>query len=247
LAAGSREMIFVMPSAHTIYYGSMYSNSVTTGDWDDFIVHDLVSYIDAHYRTIPDRMSRGLAGHSMGGYGTIRLGMTHPEVFSSIYWLSACCLAANSWDKESPPMIKAESVRSAADLEKADFGTRATIAESAAWSPNPKNPPLFFDVPWLDGKLRPEIAAKWDANAPLAMIDQHIPSLKELHAIAGDVGTKDGLMASNEELDRVLTAYGIAHTFETYEGTHISGIQDRVEKKVVPFFSTNLSFGRTGR
>ncbi|MGC2416287.1 MAG: alpha/beta hydrolase-fold protein, partial [Candidatus Acidiferrales bacterium] len=51
LSAGSREMIFVMPSAHTIYYRSMYSNSVTTGDWDNFIVHDLVSYIDAHYRT----------------------------------------------------------------------------------------------------------------------------------------------------------------------------------------------------
>ncbi len=143
-------------------------------------------------------------------------------------------------------MIKAESVRSAADLDKADFGTRATIAESAAWSPDPKNPPLFFDVPWLDGKLQPEIAAKWDANAPIAMIDQHIPSLKELHAIAGDVGTKDGLMASNEELDHILTSYGIAHTFETYEGTHISGIQDRVEKKVVPFFSNNLSFGRAG-
>ena len=246
LAAGAREMIFVMPSAHTVYYGSMYSNSITTGDWDDFIAHDLVSYIDAHYRTIPNRMSRGLAGHSMGGYGTIRLGMEHPEVFSSIYWLSACCLAANPWDKESPVMIKAESVRSAADLDKADFGTRATIAESAAWSPNPKNPPLFFDVPWLDGKLRPEIAAKWDANAPLAMIDQYIPSLKELHAIAGDVGTKDGLMASNEELDHILTAYGIAHTFETYDGTHISGIQDRVEKKVVPFFSNSLSFGRAG-
>ena len=234
LAAGSREMIFVMPSAHTIYYGSMYSNSVTTGDWDDFIAHDLVSYIDAHYRTIPNRMSRGLAGHSMGGYGTVRLGMEHPEVFSSIYWLSACCLAASPWDKESPAMIKA------------DFGTRASIAESAAWSPNPKNPPLFFDVPWLDGKLQPQIAAKWDANAPLAMIDQYVPNLRELHAIAGDVGTKDGLMASNEELDHVLTAYGIEHTFETYEGTHVSGIQDRVEKKVVPFFSNNLSFGRAG-
>jgi S-formylglutathione hydrolase len=247
LAAGSREMIFVMPSAHTVYYGSMYSNSVTTGDWEDYIAHDLVSYIDAHYRTIPDRMSRGLGGHSMGGYGTIRLAMKHPEVFSSIYWLSACCLSGNPWDKQSPAMIKAESVHSAADLAKADFGTRATIAESAAWSPDPKNPPLFFDIPWLDGKLQPQVAAKWDANAPLAMIDQYVTSLRELHAIAGDVGTKDGLMASNEELDHILTAYGIAHTFETYEGTHISGIQDRVEKKVVPFFSNNLSFGRTGR
>jgi S-formylglutathione hydrolase len=247
LASGSREMIVVMPNAHTIYFGSMYSNSVTTGDWEDFIALDLVSYVDAHYRTIPNRMSRGLAGHSMGGYGTIRLAMKHPEVFSTMYWLSACCLAANPWGTESPAMRKAESVPSAADLAKTEFGTRAALAEAAAWSPNPQNPPLFFDLPWLDGKLQPQIAAKWDANAPLAMIDQYIPSLRELHALAGDVGTKDPLMASNEDLDRILTAYGIAHTFQTYDGTHVSGIQDRLEKKVMPFFSNNLLFGRRGR
>lgn len=246
LASGAREMIVVMPNAYTVYYGSMYSNSVTTGDWEAFITHDLVSYMDAHYRTIPDRMSRGLAGHSMGGYGTIRLAMKYPEIFSSIYWLSACCLAPSPLNTESPAMVKAESVRSAADLAQADFGTRATIASAAAWSPDPKNPPLFLDLPWLNGKLQPQVGPKWDANAPLAMIDQYVPSLKELHAIAGDVGTKDPLMGSNEDVDRVLTAYGIAHTFETYEGTHISGIQDRLEKKVMPFFSDNLSFGRTG-
>jgi enterochelin esterase-like enzyme len=244
LASGSREMIVVMPNAYTVYMGSMYSNSVTTGDWESFVAHDLVSYMDAHYRTIPNRMSRGLAGHSMGGYGAVRIGMKHPEMFSSIYWLSACCLAPNL-NAETPDLVNAESVRSAADLAKASFGTRAMVASAAAWSPNPQNPPLFFDLPWVAGKLQPRVAEKWEANAPLAMVDQYVPNLKEFHSIAGDVGTKDGLMASNEELDRALTAYGITHTFETYDGTHISGIQDRLEKKVMPFFSSNLSFGST--
>ena len=45
---------------------------------------ELVAYIDAHYRTLAQASSRGLAGHSMGGYGTIRIGMKHPEVFSSL-------------------------------------------------------------------------------------------------------------------------------------------------------------------
>jgi S-formylglutathione hydrolase len=241
-AGAAREMIVVMPNAYTAYMGSMYSNSVTTGDWEAFLARDLVSYVDAHYRTIPNRMSRGLAGHSMGGYGTIRLGMKFPDVFSSIYVLSACCLEP-SLSVESPSLVNAEGIRSAADLAKADFGTRAMIASAAAWSPNPTNAPLFFDLPWLDGKLQPQVARKWDANAPLAMLDQYVPNLKKLHAIAGDVGTKDGLMASNQELDRSLTTYGIAHTFETYDGTHVSGIQDRLGKKVLPFFSTNLTFG----
>lgn len=78
--------------AHTVFQGSMYSNSVTTGDWEGYITRDLVSYVDARYRTIPARGSRGLAGHSMGGYGTIRIAMKHPDVFASIYIMSACCL-----------------------------------------------------------------------------------------------------------------------------------------------------------
>jgi len=66
--AGGREMILVMPDAFTKYSGSMYSNSPTIGDWEGFIATDLVGYIDSHYRTIANRDSRGLSGHSMGGY-----------------------------------------------------------------------------------------------------------------------------------------------------------------------------------
>ncbi len=241
IAAGSREMIVVMPSAYTVYMGSMYSNSVTTGNWEAFITQDLVSYVDSHYRTIPQRASRGLAGHSMGGYGTIRIGMKYPEVFSSLYALSACCLAPNR-NTQGTAMEKAEAIRSAAELAKMDFGTRAMIASAAAWSPDPEKPPLYLDLPVKDGKPQPLIEAKWDANAPLAMLDQYVPNLKEFHAIALDVGTKDGLMQSIEELDRDMTTFGIHHTFETYEGTHVSGIQVRLEKQVMPFFSENLSF-----
>jgi S-formylglutathione hydrolase len=81
----AKEMILVMPNAYTRYQGSMYSNSVTTGNWEDFVVTELVAYVDSHYRTIANRNSRGLVGHSMGGYGAMRLGMKHPEVYSSIY------------------------------------------------------------------------------------------------------------------------------------------------------------------
>jgi len=93
IAAGTmREMILVNPDAFTKYSGSMYSSSPTTGDWQSYIADDLVSYVDKHYRTIANRMSRGLGGHSMGGYGTIRIGMKRPDVFSSLYIMSACCL-----------------------------------------------------------------------------------------------------------------------------------------------------------
>src|SRR5262249_31157891 len=70
-----KELIVVLPDSKTVHNGSMYSSSVTTGDFEQFIARDLVAYIDAHYRTIPNRLSRGLVGHSMGGYGATRIGM----------------------------------------------------------------------------------------------------------------------------------------------------------------------------
>jgi enterochelin esterase-like enzyme len=243
LASGSaREMIIVMPNAYTAYQGSMYSSSPTTGDWEAFVTRDLVSYIDSHYRTIPDAGSRGLAGHSMGGYGTVRIGMKNPEVFSSLYILSPCCMSANISPKAS---AKAEAIHTPADLAAADFGTKAQLASAAAWSPNPKNPPLFLDLPYKGDELQPSVVAKWAANAPLAMIDEYILNLKKMHAIAMDAGDKDEPIASTvRTLDRILTSYDIPHAFEIYPGNHVSGIANRMETKTLPFFSKNLSFGQ---
>ena len=79
------------------------------------------------------------------------------------------------------------------------------------------------------------------ANSPLVMLDQYIGNLKKLHAIAGDVGTSDGLMASNKQLEEAFTNFGINHKFETYDGDHTNHIKDRIEGSVFPFFSQNLS------
>jgi S-formylglutathione hydrolase len=241
LAAGAREMIVVMPNAYTRYAGSMYSSSVVTGDWEAYIAKDLVAYIDSHYRTIPNVASRGLAGHSMGGYGTMRIGMKYPEVFSSIYALSPCCMIPNMTPAPGPS--KAEAIHTIEDFNKADFGTKAQFASAAVWSPNPKNPPFFFDLPTKDGQVQELVLAKWAANAPLAMVDQYLGNLKRLHAIAFDAGDKDTAIAATiRTLDGILNGYDLPHTFEIYEGTHVSGIQNRIETKTMAFFSKNLSF-----
>src|SRR6185503_1378188 len=100
-AKGAREMIVVLPDSKTVHNGSMYSNSVTTGNFEDYIARDVVAYMDSHYRTIADRNSRGLVGHSMGGYGASRIGMKHPEVFGALYIMSPCCMSARGSD--GPP------------------------------------------------------------------------------------------------------------------------------------------------
>ena len=240
------EMILVNPDAFTLYNGSMYSSSPTTGDWERFITHDLVNYIDSHYRTIANRDGRGLAGHSMGGYGTLRIGMKYPEVYSSIYAMSSCCLMNNPGAiRPRPSTANADKTAKAGDGKGPAIFAKVLSAEAAAWSPNPQNPPSFFDPPNVDGKVRPEIAAKWIANSPLAMLDQYVTNLKEYRAIKMDVGLQDTLAASNEEMDASLTQIGVPHKFETYEGTHTSKVKERYEMSVLPFFSENLKMSAT--
>jgi enterochelin esterase-like enzyme len=89
----------------------------------------------------------------------------------------------------------------------------------------------------------PDIVARWAANAPLAMVHQYIPSLKQYDAIAVDAGDKDvGIAATVRALDRILTDYGIAHDAEIYDGDHVNRIGQRLETKVLPFFSAHLKF-----
>ena len=115
-ALGAKEMIVVLPDSKTLHNGSMYSSSVTTGDFELFIARDLVAYIDAHYRTIPERQSRGLVGHSMGGYGATRIGMKHSDVFGSLYIMSPCCLSPRPAGSMNPEIAKSlEALKTPAD------------------------------------------------------------------------------------------------------------------------------------
>ncbi len=252
-AQGSLEMIVVLPDSKTIYNGSMYSSSQTTGDFEKFIYHDVVAYIDAHYRTIPDRQSRGLAGHSMGGYGASRIGMKHPEVFGALYIMSPCCMSPMTGGGPGPAdqaneralaaEKKASEAKSPADLaaQSPGFGA-ALFADAAAWAPDPKNPPLYFDLPTKDGVPQPEIVAKFTTNAPLAFVDQYTGNLKQYRAISIDVGDQDGLRFDTIKLHKILDDYGIANGFEIYSGTHTSAVADRFQNHVLPFFSKNLCF-----
>lgn len=240
---GSKEMIVVLPDSKTAHNGSMYSSSVTTGDFERFIARDLVAYIDANYRTIPDRRSRGLVGHSMGGYGASRIGMKHADVFGSLYIMSPCCMSPRAAGQ-----ISAENEAAIAALTSPQqSGTlpgnlRSTLAAASAWSPNPANPPLYVDLPMKNGEAQPEVLARFAANAPLAFVHQYIGELRRYDAISMDVGDQDGLRTDTGKLHDVLDSYGIQNGFEIYSGNHTSAVADRFQNHVLPFFSENLCF-----
>ena len=240
LAQGAKEMIVVLPDSKTLHNGSMYSSSVTTGDFERYVAHDVVAYIDVHYRTIPDRTSRGLVGHSMGGYGATRIGMKHPDVFGSLYIMSPCCLSTRGAGRANPANDSAlAAVKTTADAANLPWGMRAQLASAAAWSPNPQKPPLYLDLP-TDSATRNAVLAKWAANAPLAFVDQYIGHLRQYDAIAMDVGDRDGLRTGAGQLHDIMDRYGIPNEFEVCSGTHTSAVAVRFQNHVLPFFSKHL-------
>jgi enterochelin esterase-like enzyme len=242
-AKGAREMILVLPDSKTVHNGSMYSSSVTTGDFETFITRDLIAYIDRHYRTIPHRESRGLVGHSMGGYGATRLGMRHPDVFGALYIMSPCCLSArDAGPTDAASEAALAQVRTPAESAGLPFILRAQLAVGAAWSPNPAKPPLYIDLPVKNGVVQPDVLARWAANAPLSFVDQYIGGLKRYRAIAMDVGDQDSLRVDAGKLHDVLDANHVANSFEIYPGTHTSNVAFRFENNVIPFFSRTLAF-----
>jgi len=250
-ALGAKQMIVVLPDSKTAYGGSMYSRSQTTGDFEEFIAHDLVAYMDRHYRTIPDRKSRGLVGHSMGGYGALRIGMKYPDVFGALYVMSPCCLSVHRPDPNAPQeqaFLKAvEEMKSPAGAANFSFFWKAQLANAAAWSPDPKNPPLYLDLPVKGTVVQQDILAKWKANSPLAFIDQYIDNLRKYRAIAIDVGDEDGLRFDTIDVHQILNSYGVANSFEIYHGTHTSAVADRFQNHVLPFFSRSLCFTKNCR
>jgi enterochelin esterase-like enzyme len=241
---GFSESIVVTPDAYTLHRGSLYSSSPTIGDWERFVAEDLVAFVDGKYRTIATRMSRGLAGHSMGGYGALRIAMKRPDVFSAVYAMSACCLAVNR-NPRGDTMAAAEAVKTREQAEEAargsDVALSVALASAAAWSSNPAGAPLFLDLPMANGQVRAAVLDKWAANAPLEMVRQHAPDLQKLYALAVDIGVSDTLLPANRQLHEVMTALRIPHSYEEYDGDHTNRVRERIGRNVLVFFSRNLA------
>jgi S-formylglutathione hydrolase len=252
LVAGGlvREMIIVMPDAHTRLGGSFYANSVAAGNWDDFIARDLVHFIDAKYRTVARTESRGLAGHSMGGYGALTIGMRHAgTIFGAVYSMSPCCThmtaaAGTAMQAAWPALASAEST----GVMPASPLLQHLVALSAALSPDASRPPLFIDLPFVtvDGhaSVVDSVFRRWTANTPYDMIPRYGDNLRRLRGLAIEVGKGDDGVSPTEiaELDSALSVAGIGHTFTTFDGGHVDHLGVRLTGAVFPFFSRTLVF-----
>jgi enterochelin esterase-like enzyme len=244
-------MIIVMPDGSNRYGGSFYTNSIATGNWEDHIVRDLVAFIDKNYRTLPRAESRGIAGHSMGGYGALKIALKHPDVFGAAYGTSSCCLSYTPSAENSQSMIAAGKLASFAEADKATFPVQVRFALAAAWSANPTKPPFFSEYPLNvnggDAERSSDVLARWQANIPTYMADQFATNLRRLRGIAFDAGTQEAsIQNANRQFAEALERNKIEHTFEIFEGGHTDKVRERIETKMLPFFSRTLVSQKPG-
>ena len=250
----SKEMIVVVPSGRNAYLGSFYTNSSAGGNWENYIYQDVVRYIDGRYRTIAKPASRGIAGHSMGGYGAIMIGMKHPDVFSAIYSLSPCCLGLEGdLSGDNRAWLKAAAATNRNIFQKEpqsfeDFWVVAMVAMAAAFAPDPNHGPLFARFPYVDkrGMLVPNepVHSEYRSRMPLYLVDQYRSNLVKLRGLSIDVGEYDEfshIRIASAKFSDALASRGVPHSFEIYkDGDHGNKVRERFERFVVPFFSRTL-------
>ncbi|MES1160752.1 MAG: alpha/beta hydrolase-fold protein [Bacteroidota bacterium] len=259
-----RPMIIVFPNSFTRYGGSFYTNSSLTGNWADYIVKDVVDYVDKNFRTIPQRSSRGIAGHSMGGHGALKLAMQYPGIFSSVYALSP---AALYWLKEFNVGNKVyqilDTIKDEASVSSLlnkqpfaqtpiDFSELLTVSLARAFSPNEHQPPFFADFPvhfaGNNAISDTVVLRQWETNFPLNMIETHLAALKSFTALKIDWGRNDeftDIPVTCLQFSKKLEANGVRHCAEEYIGTHVSklGRRDgRFYAELLLFFDANLKF-----
>lgn len=254
-----RPIIVIMPDQYTLYRGSFYTNSTFTGKWADFTGKDLVAFIDKNYRTIPDKDSRGVAGHSMGGQGALKMGMLFPDVFSSVYALSPAVLDGAKGDYGilgEAYYRRINEIKSREQLITGEgtINPNAIVAMGRAYTPNQDKPPFYADLPYEYKNdsliINYKVLNIWTHKSVIGMVDDHIEDLKKLKALKLDWGRNDQwkhIPPSCQQFSKKLENLGINHYAEEYIGTHANKLwtdDGRALNDMLPFFDTYLQFDK---
>lgn len=226
--------VLVLPDCFNRWGGSQFIDSEGTGRYQTYLADEVFAFVDAEFRTIPDREARAVLGRSSGGFGALRLGMDRPDVVSvigshagdaafEVSMRPMLTSAAIAIDLAGGLRAFAEEIPVSGPKNATEFDAIFVLAAGAAYSPDSRAFP-FAQIPVepSTGQLNGEVWARWLAQDPLGRIDASLAALQRMSLIYVDAGNRDehGLHFAARLLDEALRKRGLPVRYEEYEGGH---------------------------
>jgi S-formylglutathione hydrolase FrmB len=229
--------IVVYVDAWTAYGGSQFVDSHGTGRYHSYLCDEVVPFVDARYRTLPQAAHRAIMGKSSGGFGAMITPMLRPDLFGALATHAGDALYENCYIPEFGPAVRLlrdydgdiwqwwDDFRSRVSFTKeADMHLIALLGVAACFSAREDGSvELPFDP--RTGMLRPETWQQWLDWDPVRMVPRYAGALRGLRGIWIDAGTSDdffldlGAVAFRDALREAGVSDDVV-AFELFEGTH---------------------------
>ena len=231
----SGPMILVLVDCFTKFGGNQYINSSATGRYEDYIINEIVPFVDKTYNT----SYHAVWGKSSGGYGALMLGMRHPEIFKGLVDHSGDAAFDYCYLPDFPKAL--DAFRAADNSpkkwlekfwkkpnrhQKSDGSPLNIFAMAAHYSPNSKSKDMGVDLPFdiETGEMSEKVWNRWLACDPVRMIEKYRSNLKKLKLIFIDCGTRDeyNLQWGARILHSKLKKMNIKHYYEEFDDGHMN-------------------------
>ncbi len=237
-ASAIPELIVVMPDANNKLEAGFYANSPATGNWEDFVVQDLVGNVDRRYRTDARASKRALVGHSMGGFGALNIGFNHAQVFGLIYAISPCCIGFVG--RQAPSSRAWAALSKTRRWQGAPDEAGILLGMAAALDGSRTDPRLFVELPFVvgtDGAAVPNATAqaRWLARMPPDRASAMVQRGDRPPVIVIESGSEETMLRLGVELLRArLDSLSVRYADTTYTGGHVDRVREGFTQHMLP-------------
>ena len=220
-------VILVKPDGSSeTWKGSWYTNSEYYGLFEDYIVYDLMTYIDSAYNTIDAADKRSIMGHSTGGCGAVKLALKHPDVFRGVASHSGVLGFRSFYDSVFAAVMRAYG-GSGPFIPNPGSYTEVMFSSAAAFSPNLDYPPYFVDLPIdTSGTLIDSTWGKWLLHSPTYIAAQYARDADQI--IRFNCDTQDAYVyPGNVAFADTLDSLGVSFEFQSFQGNDWTNLYEQ--------------------
>ena len=253
---GSGEMapaVVMVPDCFTSLGGNQYVNSPAVGRYADYLVEELLPFVEGQFNLVRQPAGRGVFGKSSGGYGALYHAMHYPDVWGAAAshagdvgfdllfrgeFPTVCSVLAGH---DNDPLAFLRAFWRSNRPGGREFTTLMILAMAASYDPDPEDPGrirLPFDLRTC--QVDPDRWSRWLRFDPLTLLESRADALASLVALYLDVGRSDQyhIQYGTRRFVDALEARGIAHHYEEFDGSH-SGIDWRLDHSL-PYLADAL-------